>query len=380
MYEDALPGEFRAGRGVWPRVAAGVLGLALLAALLLSSPDAPAAQTASRQSLKVSFIETRPGVPSAVTFDVDYVNPDDPSGKPPAVRTVVETLAGDARFDTAVPALCEATDAELMATGAGACPPRSKVGSGYIRIDTGVPGPGRFIEVDVTFLNNANQLIFLTTNRANGTRVVARGAIQGGRLTSNAPTLPGTPPDGAALDVVRSRLDEVSRDIGGVRRGYITTPSACPPSREWTSTVSFTYSDGVTQSVATPSPCVPSRLGGSPAGLCRRSIDGTRRADRLVGSAASERIRGFGGDDYLYGKGGRDCLFGGRGRDRLRGGSGADRLVGGPGRDVVSGGSGRDLITSRDNRRDIVRCGKGRDTVQADAHDRLRGCERVRRR
>jgi hypothetical protein len=168
----------------------------------------------------------------------------------------VETLPEGARFDTTVPAQCPATDAQLVAMGESACPPGSKVGSGFIRIDTGFPGPNRFVAVDVAFLNNADQLIFLNTTRDSGARVVNRSTIQGGRLTSSAPPLPGTPPDGGAIDVVQTRLESISREVGGVRRGYITTPTVCPSQGAWTTALSFTYADGVTQTVGSPSPCV----------------------------------------------------------------------------------------------------------------------------
>src|SRR3954447_8799087 len=230
---------------------------AVCAAVALSGAASALAGTGSRQSAKVVFVEHRPGLPSGLAFDVDYVNPSDPNGKPPAVRTVFETLAQDARFDTAVPARCDASDAQLMAAGASACPPASKVGTGYLRIDTGFPEPTRFFDVDVTFLNNTNQLIFLSTERSTGVRVVSRAPIQGSHLTSTAPTLPGTPPDGGALDLVHTRFDAISRVVGGVRRGYITTPSACPRGRTWTNTLAFTYADGVTQTVASRSPCTP---------------------------------------------------------------------------------------------------------------------------
>jgi hypothetical protein len=370
------------------RVLASVIpGLAVCVLLVMSSVDAASAQTGSRQTATFTLAEQRPGASTALSFSVDYVNPADRAAKPPAVRRVVETLARGARFDTSVPAQCLATDAELMLLGEDACPPGSKVGAGFIRIDTGFPGPNRAIEADIVFLNRTGQLIFVNTDRATGARVVARGTIEGGRLTTNAPPLPGTPPDGGAIDVVRTRLESISRLVGGVRRGYITTPASCPPSRSWTNTVSFTYADGVTQTVASRSPC----LGSAPAPPrpCGSTIDGTRRNDRLIGSRASERIRGFGGNDYLAGRGRRDCLSGGQGRDGLYGGAGPDRLTGGPGRDVIAGGTGRDvmlggsgndLIRARGSVRDRIHCGTGRDTVEADSRDRLMGCERVRRR
>ena len=97
---------------------------------------------------------------------------------------------------------------------------------------------------------------------------------------------------------------------------------------------------------------------------------GGPRADRLRGTAAGERLLGRGGPDVLQGRGGDDCLVGGPGRDRLEGGSG---------RDVLKGGPGKDFIHAVDGVAETVRCGPGRDRVRADATDRLRGCERVRR-
>jgi hypothetical protein len=79
---------------------------------------------------------------------------------------------------------------------------------------------------------------------------------------------------------------------------------------------------------------------------------GTARDDRLMGSRRGDRIRGKGGADRLIGRGGRDCLGAGPGNDR---------------------------VNSRDNQRDAVRCGRGRDLAIADRADRLIGCEIKRR-
>jgi RTX calcium-binding nonapeptide repeat (4 copies) len=336
------------GRGT----AAGALALGCCLALALGRADTTVAQTGSRQTAEATFVEQRPGVPTALTFRVDYVNPDDPDGKPPAVRTVVETLAQGAHFDTSVPERCAASDAQLMLQGESACPPGSKVGTGYIRIDTGFPEPNRFIEVDVVFLNNADQLIFLSTDRDTGARVVARATIQGGRLTSSAPPLPGTPPDGGTIDVVQTQLDSISRNVGGETRGYITTPPQCPPSRAWVNSLSFTYADGVTQSVESPSPCLEG-VGGHEPQRCANTWEGSRRSDRHAGTPQGDRLLGFRGADRLRGRGGGDCLHGHPGSDVLRGGAGADTLIGGPGGDRCHGGRG---------------------------DDRLRGCERIKSR
>lgn len=93
---------------------------------------------------------------------------------------------------------------------------------------------------------------------------------------------------------------------------------------------------------------------------------------------AGDLVRGLGGDDELRGQQLEDCVYGGGGDDRIWGGDDADTLGGGGGRDHVSAGSGDDRIAVRDGNRDTVLCESGRDFVEADRHDRLRGCERVR--
>lgn len=78
---------------------------------------------------------------------------------------------------------------------------------------------------------------------------------------------------------------------------------------------------------------------------------------------------------------GNDRLTGGRGNDRLVGGAGNDVLTGGPGRNVYLAGPGNDRVNARNRRRETINCGKGRrDVAVVDRSDRVRGCERVRRR
>jgi Ca2+-binding RTX toxin-like protein len=90
-------------------------------------------------------------------------------------------------------------------------------------------------------------------------------------------------------------------------------------------------------------------------------------------------LDGQGGADVLTGADRSDNLIGEDGDDRVDGAGGGDFIVGGPGRDLLRAGPGRDRISARDSRRDRVFCGAGRDRVEADRLDRLRGCERVRR-
>jgi hypothetical protein len=130
-------------------------------------------------------------------------------------------------------------------------------------------------------------------------------------------------------------------------------------------------------------PTAPLRNGG-----CSQALQGTNQADDLTGSPAGDVIFGYGGGDRLRGQSGHDCLLGGRGNDRLFGEAGDDRLTGGTGRDVLVGGpgvnaydagSGNDSVNAVNRRRELVRCGRGRDSARVDRRDRVIGCEQVRR-
>lgn len=111
-----------------------------------------------------------------------------------------------------------------------------------------------------------------------------------------------------------------------------------------------------------------------------RRLRGTNRSDRILGNRRNDRLIGNAGADRLQGRGGQDTILGGRGADVLHGNAGSDFLLGGRGRDSYFGGSGNDHIYSRDGKRDLINCGKGRDRVVADRFDIVRrNCELVER-
>jgi hypothetical protein len=207
------------------------------------------------QTASLTFAESAPGRPTAMRVRIDYVNPDDPRAKPPSVRRVVEVFARGTDLDTSAPARCRATDAQLMLQGRSACPRASVVGHGFIRLDTGIPRPGRFLREDVTFLNNTDQLIYLVRDRATGARTAFRARVEGRRVVTQAPLLPGAPPDGTAVDVVRAHFPRLVRVRDGQRRAFLTTPRHCPARGYWVNRVRFSYRDGTVQVESTRNPC-----------------------------------------------------------------------------------------------------------------------------
>jgi hypothetical protein len=237
----------------------GRLAMTIVVVVALALAATGFAYDGSRQEASFTLTEQRPGRATAERFAFDYVNPDDPEAKPPAVRRVVTVLPRGAAYDPSVPGSCTASDAELIAQGAAACPADSAIGGGVVTVDTGFPGPGRIVTADVEFFNNETdadgEFIFLNTVRGSSARTVIRADVDGRRTITDAGMLPGTPPDGGAIDTVDLTVAEVSRKIEGERRNYVTTPPRCPKRGHWNTRVHFTYADGVTQTVKSASEC-----------------------------------------------------------------------------------------------------------------------------
>jgi hypothetical protein len=231
----------------------------LIVAVLAAFAGIALAAEGPYQTSDYTLSQKRVARPTGEHFVFDYVNPDDPEAKPPAVKKVVTILPKGAKYDASIPGSCTASDAELMAQGAAACPEDSRIGGGVITVDTGVPGPQRIVTADTEFFNNAEdpegEFIYLNTVRGSDARTVLRADVTRRRTVTTAPMLPGTPPDGGAIDTVDVEVLKVARRIDGERRAYITTPRRCRKSRTWFARVRFTYDDDYSQTVATPNAC-----------------------------------------------------------------------------------------------------------------------------
>jgi hypothetical protein len=239
------------------------IGIGVLATLLCAAAAGPApAGAQSRQTFSGTFTTQSPGSSSGYVLKIDYRNPQDAHAKPHSVQTVLQTLHHGTRIDTSVPQRCTASDAQLVAQGESACPPGSRVGGGHIAVDTGmavglVP---RVIENRLVVFNADRALILFTesTNTPGSPiRVSSRTTVGDRTFTSQSPPAPGFPPPDPFLAIKRVRLtlSAVSTGSGAHRRNFITTPGFCPSTGRWTNTATFTYRDGVSQTVASASPC-----------------------------------------------------------------------------------------------------------------------------
>lgn len=374
------------------------MGLAaVLLPTLLSFTGVAVAQGQSRQTFELSYTTQRPAASTGFSEQIVYSNPDDPDAKPPAVAEIVLDLARGATIDTSVPQQCEAPDPVLIAEGVSACPDGSRVGGGAVTLDTGIPGPGRFVRTGVDLLNNEDELIFLFEEEDSGARAVSRSEARARRFVTEAPPIPGGPPDGfTAVKRVRLNVQPVSSGEGRRQEGYVTTPGACSPRGRWINTATFTYRDGGRQTVKSSTPC---RERHQTPRTCRRkdaTLEGTRRDETVRGTPRRDVIVVRGGDDVVRGRGGNDLICAGRGDDDVRGRRGRDRIYGGGRSDDLRGGRGRDKVFGvrgpddlHGNRgRDRLAGGKGLDDLGGGrgfdhcsggrGNDRERSCERPR--
>jgi hypothetical protein len=232
-----------------------VKNLALLAVALAFPALALAGDAGSRQEATYRLTQELPGKSTGEKFRFDYVDPENPDGKPPAVQRVVTKLPRRGQFDASVPGSCGASDAELMAQGAAACPRDSLLGGGVVTVDTGLPEPARIATADVVFANNADdptgEFIYINTVRdAPVARTVIRADVKRRKTITNAGFLPGVPPEGGSIDTVDIEIDPISER----GRNYITTPPRCREGH-WVTKLRFSYPDGESQVVRTRTPC-----------------------------------------------------------------------------------------------------------------------------
>jgi hypothetical protein len=232
---------------------AGTIAAAVLAASALCATAADAA--APRQAGSMTYTSTVPGSPTGLELKLDFRNPDDPGAKPHAVRRMVVHGPPGGVIDTTVPPQCHASDAELMAQGASACPPETRIGTAVVVSDLGGVGfPPRYSTTHVSDFNNQGEIIgFGQSDDLPVFRTVDHTKIEGDTSTTELPLVPGAPPPEpfAAFKSFHFKFPPYVRG----NRTYNRTPPTCPAAGYWTMKIDLTYIDGVTESVVSRSPC-----------------------------------------------------------------------------------------------------------------------------
>ena len=227
----------------------------IVAVALLALGAAPAHADSGRLAdFSQAFTTKDPGSPTGLTVHVVFRKAGDPSGKPPALRSAVIRGPDGLRFDTSAVPECTASDEELRARGADACPQDSLLTVGSFSSISGFGPPlDPFLGDDYVF-DGRDQLIEVITFKDNkASPAFDRLTISGATLTAHPPMAPGGPPDG---EMAVKSLDFAIPARTARGKSLITTPAACPAGGQWTTTATFGFGDGSSDTVSSRAPCV----------------------------------------------------------------------------------------------------------------------------
>jgi len=252
----------------------------------------PAEAAVPRQVGSFAYTSTQPGAATGDVASFDFQNPEDPSLKPPAVVKMAIRGPDGAVVDTTVPPQCHASDAQLMVEGPAGCPADSKVGSGTVVTDSGGGGPfPRYSTATISDFNNQDEVIGVAvSNDLPAIKTVDHTKIADHTSTTTFPALTDLPPPDPVIAI--KSLHFAFPPYVRAGHAYARTPPTCPAVGYWTFMVTFTYSDGVTESIVSHSPCQsPQRSPTRPAGTMVPAT-GPRHRSAKKGGRTHRRHRG----------------------------------------------------------------------------------------
>ena len=213
--------------------------VALLAAgsLAVAAFPAPAQQGESEvyERAELRFTSQVAGKRTGFVWDVKQ-RPVAADAQPPPVRRARLRFPRGTRFDTSAVPRCTATDAELQAQGASACPGGSRLGGGSATVYLGSPD---HLAAAVDIFNADDAAVLLLSTQPGDVLRVLRGEIRGSVVDATLPRLPVAGGKEAALTSLTVRL----RAAGTRSRPWLRTPRKCPRSRAWRFVYDNDYDD-----------------------------------------------------------------------------------------------------------------------------------------
>jgi hypothetical protein len=212
----------------------------------LASAGVALASPQFSSTFDLTYSPTRPAASGGVSIFMTWSDPGEPGGKPKRLTRIQFHFNPGTKIDTRALAQCKASDTDVRIEGVHACPKASRLGFATSTLTTGVTPPA---QTQITFFNAPKQIIVLV--RVEGRNLaVYRDDVRGRVVTVNLGL-----PSGLSLLELRATIKPHVKGRGKRRRVYFRTPSTCPPSGEWMTTVIFTYVDGSSEELADGSPC-----------------------------------------------------------------------------------------------------------------------------
>jgi hypothetical protein len=231
-----------------------MLAATIASVAALGSGAAPVGAESGRLAdFTVALSSRAPAAPTGMAVHVQFHRADDPEAKPSPLRAAVIALPAGLRFDTTAVPQCTASDDEIRALGSDACPKDTELTVGRLTGTTGFGPPADPLAGDDHVFNGPDQLIeIITAPGGFSSPAFDRLTIAGSTLTAHPPKLPGGPPDGETA--VRS-IDFAVPVRGAAGKSLITTAPDCPGAGSWTTTATFGFADGSSDTVASATPC-----------------------------------------------------------------------------------------------------------------------------
>jgi hypothetical protein len=222
-----------------------LVGGLIAGAAILAGPGGALASDQFAATFDMRYSRNAPAVSTGLTTHMSWSDPGEPAGKPRTIKEIVLGFPGT-RFDTTALPYCRASDDLLRAKGPAACPRSTRVGTGATMVN---PGAGPTFGTRVTFFNARREVIVVV--KAGATVIsVFRDQIRTSAVIVR-PIIPG----GFALTDLQVRWLAHGRRTRAGRRTFFRTPATCPAEGAWTTTATFTYTDGFTQQLTSPTPC-----------------------------------------------------------------------------------------------------------------------------
>lgn len=267
------------------------MGKGKMAALAVVLACCGMADDAAAQKARAEYTDTfttrTPGTSAGRNFSVAFFDAADPEAKPPPLSHVHSELPEGARFNLDAIPHCTASDPQIIAQGASACEPGSRLAGGVVLIDSGLPEPNRMLTEDFTLFNGRGSVIAMSQDRSNGARLALHATVSERAFDLDVPPLPGTPPDGGANRREDFTYDAVKTPDGA----FMTTPPTCPADGAWVFRTTWTFRNGEKVTRESRSPCDAAAAGGGDAAPGTQHVTFFRHQRARAGRSGSLRLR-----------------------------------------------------------------------------------------
>jgi len=228
----------------WVILFAGAVALAAAAVAIASQQFA--------STFAGTYTAHTPKTSSGLDALATWADPAEPSGKPKEVDKIRVGFAPGTKLDTRALPTCNASAEDIANLAVRACPKRTKLGE--VRGQGVYAGSTAPFNTYATLFNAKRQIIVVVTlDNAKGRLLTDfRDDVERSAITVNLKI-------GKGISLVRfqAHVPPHVRKQGKKRRVYFTTPPTCPAAGAWTTTVTFSYRDGSSDSHTASTPCQP---------------------------------------------------------------------------------------------------------------------------